>query len=478
MELFKKQFILSKTRVDLPTWKEAQIKDYTLQVHPDLPYTSVQNGNTEIHLLGDLYDWVIPFQTNLQILNSLKESDSIFEYIEQLENISGQFVLIFKIGENLFIHTDACAQCEVYYDTTFSTFASQPKLLSRAIELIPHEDQNLNNFFNSTEFLSKKVYFGNITHARNVKHLQPNHHIDITNHKVVRHFPMVPIKPVPLDESAGRATVMILGYLKAIAHRYRMAMAVTAGYDSRVLFLSSIDLPCQYFVYKHSYMNDDHFDITVPQTLTNIYDKKFDIIPDLPKSETTYGDDYEQSIDFPRFPPLPSKGYQEHIYVNGNISEVGRNYFGYHKNINAKDLAYLNGYKKNKFVIAEYEEWIKNNKAIFDTFGYNLLDMFYWEEKMGNWAAKAKTEGNALGLNQVSPFNSMGLLNIMLSSRRELRDSHHNILYNRIIELIDPNSLKIPINPNRKQNIIRLMKKLKVYNIYRFIGVKLQLLKL
>jgi hypothetical protein len=478
MDIFKRQFILSKTKVDLPSWEEIQIKDYTLQIHPDLPYTTVQKGKTEIHLIGDLYDWVIPFQTNLQILESLNEGDSVLNYIQQLENISGQFLIIFKIGDCLFMHTDACAQFEVYYDTSFSVFASQPKLINRAIELTPYKDEELNAFFDSKEFSSKGVFFSNTTHASNVKHLMPNHHIDITNGSNVRHFPIVPIKPVPLDESAGRATVMIKGYLKAIAHRYRMAMAVTAGYDSRVLFLSSLDLPCQYFVYKHSYMNDDHVDIALPQILTSLFDKKLDIIPDIPKDQTQYGDAYEQSIDFPRFPPIASKGYDEHVYVNGNISEVARNYFGYHKNINAKDLAYLNGYKKNKFVIAEYEEWIKRNKVIFEKFGYDTLDMFYWEEKMGNWAAKAKTEGNALGLNQVSPFNSMGLLNILLSSRRELRDSHNNILYNRIIELSEPKAKRIPINPSRKQKIIRLMKKIKIYNLYRFIGVKLQLLKL
>jgi hypothetical protein len=115
---------------------------------------------------------------------------------------------------------------------------------------------------------------------------------------------------------------------------------------------------------------------------------------------------------------------------------------------------------------------------LFHNNGYHVLDMFYWEEKMGNWAAKAKTEANALGQNLISPFNSTELLTILLCTRRSHRDSHKNKLYNRIAELMEPKAIGIPINPCRKQKVITTMKALRIYNLYRYLGVKLQLLKL
>jgi hypothetical protein len=478
MDLFKRQFILSKVPVDLPNWNEVKINDYTLKTHPTIPYTFTKKGDTELHLIGDLYDWVIPFQTNQQILDSIKEGSTFESYVEQLDIFTGQFVLIIKIKEKIVILSDACAQSEIYYDTTFSVFASQPKLICRAIELTPHQNKKLKNFFLSKTFRAKGVFFGELTHVSNVKHLRPNHHIDISQQKINRHFPCAPARLAPLDEAAGRTSVMLRGYLKAIAHRYRMAMAVTAGYDSRVLFISSLELPCLYFVQQHKSMNDNHCDITIPQQLALNFDKEFTVIADLPKDKTEYGDQYTHSIDFPRFPPKPSTGYDDHIYVNGNISKIARNHYGYHKNISAKELAFLSGFKNNKFAIAEYQKWIDSSKDIFEKYGYNLLDMFYWEEKMGNWAAKAKTEGNALGFNQVSPFNSLALLSLLLSSRRELRDSHNNVVYNRIIELFEPSALSFPINPGKKHKVIQLMKSLKIYNLYWYLGVKFQLIKI
>jgi hypothetical protein len=478
MSQFAKQFILTKVNLSLSGWKWVKIDDYSLYTHPALQYTYSSFADTELHLLGNVYDWVIPFQTNQQILDSLAKAENFEKLTEQLAHLTGQYVIIYKSNENLIVLNDACGQSEVYYDTTLSTFATQPKLIGKVIELEPYTNAEQLKFFESSEFKNKGVFFGELTHISNVKHLTPNHHINIKQGKVVRHYPTTALKPMLIDEAAGRASIMLKGYLKAIAHRDRMAMAVTGGYDSRILFLASLDLPCQYFVQKHSNMSNDHYDIAIPKQLTKLFGKEFTVIPDLPKSESVYNDDYVQSVDFPRFLPLASQTYAEHIYINGNISEVARNYFGYHKQVNAKNLAYLNGFKNNMVVIEEYRKWLSTNGMLFHNNGYHVLDMFYWEEKMGNWAAKAKTEANTLGQNLISPFNSTELLTILLCTRRSHRDSHKNKLYNRIAELMEPKAIGIPINPCRKQKVITTMKALRIYNLYRYLGVKLQLLKL
>jgi len=169
--------------------------------------------------------------------------------------------------------------------------------------------------------------------------------------------------------------------------------------------------------------------------------------------------------------------YSGFTYINGNISEIARNYFGYQKKPTARNLAFLNGYKNSKAVINEYQDWMDKNVPLFEKFGYNLLDMFYWEEKMGNWCAKAKTEGFAMGVKSISPFNSRQLLTLLLSTNRKHRDSFNNVLYNRIIELLAPEAACLPINPNKKHKLIGIMKTLHIYNTYRYIGTKLQLLR-
>ena len=312
----------------------------------------------------------------------------------------------------------------------------------------------------------------------NVKHLLPNHYIDIEEKKVKRFFPYSAIELISINHAAKKACEMIKGYIEAASYRSKLAMAVTAGYDSRVLFLASLDVNCKYFVYKHSNMNNQHHDIVIPQKLTKLYNKNFSVIPDVKCSQEKIDSNYEKSIDFPRIGTQSSQYYENHIYLNGNISEIARNYYGYHKFVSPEDLAFLNGYPNEKLVSEEYKKWLETSSEIFEKYGYNVLDMFYWEEKMGNWAAKAKTEASALGRNVFTPFCSRELLITLLSTQRKYRDSHHNKLYNKIIKNFSPKVSKIPINPCKKQKIIRLMKTLRIYNLYQHFQVKYRLLKI
>lgn len=479
MSLFQGQFLFTKQIPEshLTDWNKVEIDDYTLLSHPSLNITSAKGNNFELHLIGDVYEWVNPFQTNQQILNSLVKNPTFDKVLEELAGYTGRFLLFYLSSDALHIVNDACAQHEVYYNNSFTAFGSQPKIIGLVDKHSPLTNKAANNFFKSKSFLSKKVFYGNKTHVHNIKHLLPNHHLDIKNKRIVRNYPFEPLNHLSLNEAAGRASLMLKGFLKAIAHRERIALAVTAGYDSRVLFLASLELPCNYFVQKHLYMTNTHHDITIPSQLTKMFGKEFTIIPDIPKQQTVYPEGYETSIDFPRFLNIPSVLYQDYTYVNGNISEIARNYYGYLKKPSARNLAFLNGYKNARAVINEYQDWIDSNENLFKTNGYNLLDMFYWEERMGNWAAKAKTEGCAMGQKFISPFNSRLLLTILLSTDRKLRDSHSNVLYNRTIELLEPEALNIPINPCRKRKIIEFMRTLRIYNTYRYIGIKLQMLK-
>lgn len=476
MKEFRGQFLFTTKNDIFFDWDKVIINKYFLYFHPELNYEVVKNKAVEIHLLGNIYDWEKHTLSNHEILNTLSKANSLDDFLVQLSKYAGQFVLIYKSNEKFILLNDACAQNEIYYDTGFSAFGSQTKILEKVINPEPYKEEENNHFFESQAFLKKRIFFGEKTHRSNVKHLLPNHFICLNDKKVKRFYPTIPIHIIPVDEAAEKAARILQGTIKAVAVRNKIAMAVTAGYDSRVLFLASINLKCKYFIYKHENMGDDHYDIIIPNKLTSLFEKEFSVIPDLKKDQINYSDNYLNCIDFPRFQTYAGQDFTNHVYLNGNISEVARNYYGYHKNLNSKDFAYLSGYANSKMVIAEYENWLKN-KPGFEKLGFNYLDMFYWEEKMGNWAAKAKTESNALGKLVFSPFNSRELLEVLLSTKRKYRDSHNNILYNKMINILSKETSQLPINPGRKRKIIGFMKRMKIYNLYRHIGIKLQMLQ-
>lgn len=479
--MFRQQFLLTKDKNFELRWNKYTVGNYYLHIHPDLEHTYAKKNQIEIHLLGSLYDSANPELLNRDIIENLVFSEAAEKLFTDISKYSGEFILIYKRNEEILIFNDACALSEIYYDDSYSCFGTQPKLLTKIIKTIPHDDPDAIDFYTSDIFKKKCLFVGESTHVKNIRHLLPNHYINLNKKETSRFYPIKAISELPLDEVARRASSMIKGYIKAMSLRHNTAIAVTGGYDSRVLFLASLETKSKYYVTKHPNMTDSHYDISIPRLLTSLYNKDFHVVPENLNTNNDLNKEYCNSIDFPRYLNLADKILEDHAIINGNISEVARNYYGYYDHVSSEDLAFLIGYSDYKFPSKQYDIYLKKNNTLFERTGYHLLDMFYWEEKMGNWAAKAKTESSALGDTVVSPFNSRDLLTILLSVKRKYRDAHFNRLYDRIIFHLSSGNksvLEIPVNPGRKQRIIRIMKKLGIYNLYRNIGLRTRMLQI
>ncbi|MDZ7739357.1 MAG: hypothetical protein U5K32_09920 [Bacteroidales bacterium] len=472
---YRKQFILTCSKdFDLP-WESKSIDSYRLYFHPELETYHTRNGDLELYLLGFLYDYRKPELGNSEILELLSRSSSFEEFIESLSHFSGHFVIIYHSGDDLRILNDAGAQKEIYYDSNFTSLGSTPKLLGRSVRVVPHTSPDAISFYSSSEFLRRKEYIADTTHLKNIHHLFANHSIDLNKKQVERYFPNKAIEPVSVSRASELAREMLTGFIKAASLRKKLSMGVTGGYDSRTLFLASVGVDCRYYVSKLDHMSDDHYDITVPLRLTESFNKEFKVITDRRDLDTDEKRLMDESIDYPRYPKKLGEFFNDHIIVNGSLSEIARNVFEYHRKVNGKDLAYLYGYMNDRFVEKEYQEWLDNSKHYFRDYGYNVLDMFYWEERIGNWAAKAKTEMSSLGREVYSPYSSHLLLETLLSTPRRQRDRQRNKLYNLIIKEFSPENSNIPVNPHSKNKLQKLMKTMGIYDLSQKTRLKLRL---
>lgn len=476
--MFRKQFLLTKNESDFPNLSKAQsIGDYNLHLGLDSEYCFVKKGNSEFHLLGSLYDYEHVEFSNEQLLETISQARNIGDVLKISDDYCGVFVLIVKLDDEIFLFNDATGQKELYYDDDFTCFGTQPKLLGLAVDLVDHTDKEAVEYYNSEIFKSHKLFVGNTTHKRNIHHLLPNHLLNVREKSNQRFFPNEALEKKSLESVAKESSIMLRGFVAAVAKRNKIKMPVTGGYDSRILFLASLDVDCEYYVSHLPHMDKSHHDIAVPQRLTSYYDKEFIVEDHNTYTEGLLNSDYLHDLDFPR----KKDAYQVNdgsIYLTGNVSEVARNYHGYHSNATAEDLCFISGNWKLSFAIKQYSDWLRD-KPIFAKYGYHYLDMFYWEDKMGIWSAKGKSENFALGRDIIIPYNSRSLLKLLLSTKRKNRDSHFNHLYDMLIKELsgnDKNIMSIPINPSKKQSIIRLLKYLRLYNLYRHIGVKTRML--
>lgn len=475
--MHKNQFLLTTQPIDLPDWKVCKVEEYKLFVHPEMSFSQVQGKDCNIYLVGDVFSWKDPHLKNEDILGLMVGVSSFEELISQSDKLCGNFVFIYSDSNALKLFHDCGGQYEVFYDSEFGCIGSQAKLLKKACQLHCHTAKDPREYYDSAVFFSKKLFIGESTAWENIHHLLPNHYLDIRNKKRVRFFPMASIKENELNSVAEKVAAMLKGFIRAISLRSPVAIGVTGGFDSRLLFLASLDIDAAYYVLQGVHMDNNHPDIQLPQKLTKHYGKEFHVLEDAIVQPDDVDESYKLSIDFPRNLSYSLVHFSNHYLINGGISEVGRNCYGYFKRASGADIAYLLGYGKDSFVGSEYDRWLKADDS-FKEFGCNYLDMLYWEERVGVWQAKASSEAYALGTKVFVPFNCRDLILELLSVDRKLRDYHLSELHKRITDVLaegDTSITKLGYfsgnNPSKVRKIVAL-KRLGLYNIYRSFALK------
>ena len=139
---------------------------------------------------------------------------------------------------------------------------------------------------------------------------------------------------------------------------------------------------------------------------------------------------------------------EEQVCVKGNCAETTRCYFHPHREprkINAETLAYVAHMTGNRYAIGQFDFWLEDARVV-EEFSYNTLDIFHWEQKMGNWQAMSQLEWD-IAQEVFTPFNCRELLTLLLSVDQEFRKPPDHTLHMRIIETLWGEILREPINP-------------------------------
>lgn len=450
------QFILTKYLLSNP---KLQIGDYYLY-YKDIELTVYKSEftGTELYLLGFLYDWQFPYLSNYDILRNIS---AYYFPSDILDKYSGHFVLIYKTAKQLIIINDCCSQYHLFYDNKFRVFASQPKLIDKVIDC-----KLRNDYYMSDRF--KGFYVGDETQYTNIRQLMPNHYLDVQGKNTIRFFPRWKSEKNPLSFVALKAIEMIKGYIKAAAYRKKLAVTLTGGYDTRILFGATKDIDCDYFTLKTDYMTSWHPDIKIPLKIIEKYKKDLKIISTdrvkISDHKDIYGDTIRDFTDYPYLIFEDFKDFKDHQVVMGSLSEVFRGFWDNYYFVSPKLLACLAGNNQTNI----YSKWLSENESLFRNCGYNIFDMFFWEERCVNFISKIN---KILWMNHDvwNVFNSRDLICLLLSADKKFRDYDKNILYDEMIGYMTPEFIKIPVNPYFKGRIIKLMKVLRIYKIYKHI---------
>jgi hypothetical protein len=110
---------------------------------------------------------------------------------------------------------------------------------------------------------------------------------------------------------------------------------------------------------------------------------------------------------------------------------------------------------EHPFAVRKFSEWLQEAD---DLLGFDVLDIFYWEQRAGSWFASNCLEFDSTWRDVFIPYNGRMLLVDMLSADIELRKGPPYPLYVQLMRHLWPEVLSEPINPRPRWRGLRRIK--------------------
>lgn len=487
---YRRQFLLARQPLaELEGWHRFQIDKNYLHVHPDLQTTIGHGSTITLTLLGYIFDPKVHQLSNQDILNRILAAAKDFNsFIQALKPYTGRYIVFYRDQDSVHLVSDALALREVYYCQKKNQVicASQPNLLVRfsSPKIQNSTDAELLDFVNNhmPRVRNGRLWVGDGTPFEAVKHLLPNHYLDLARMTSHRFWPNKQLNRLELDDVVSIGASFLKGALKAAAYRYPLMLAVTAGEDSRTLLAASKDISSSiyFFINKHDGLRDHSSDIRIPKDMFRRIGIPFHIHHILKDVPDEYKRIFLQNTFFSREQMLPMiyNVYQEHHSEKVNIlgvGEVGRTkFFNEPKNLTPYYLSYMLRYRRSSFAVRECESWLAEARYVARRFGLNLMTLFWWEVLIGNWGAVGNSESD-IAIEEFDPYNSHLLYEMFLSVDAKYRTFKNNILFKELIKFMWPELLELPFNPpdSRRDRMIMVLHKLGIESTLRTLKARL-----
>lgn len=468
--LYRRQFVLATRSVNgldgREGWAELVLGDrLVLTVHPDLEMHHLSRGDFTLVLLGYLFDPLRPELTNAECFRNLArggECPTFAEVVQRTASLGGRWLLLYKNRGELKLFNDPFGSRQTFYHVNGAEkwCASQPHVIAQQLNLPRSMDPDLLGFVSAPLFAeTENRWVGDGTLYEGITHLLPNHYLDLAAGSAVRYWPSRKFEHLPLEQAAVSISNLLKGLLASASRRQPLLLAVTAGWDSRVLLAVSRDWRSRiyYFTQQFGAMTDAHADLTTPARLLKRLGVKHhinrcpeDVDPAF--KEMVYRN--VSTIQSETKIPLYYDFYQHHsgsLNVSGNGSEIGRNYLRFPANPrNGEELADSFGRKEDPYATRCLQRWLEKTQPVADQCELDINDLFYWEQRwMGNWGASWNADLD-IAIEEFMPFNCRAIMELFLSTDKKCRRYKTPAIHRAIIVHCWPEALSEPFNPHRK----------------------------
>jgi hypothetical protein len=482
--VFRRQFLMAPNICSsLGHWQHINVGQHHLYAHPDIEVTTVASVDAEVTvtLLGYIVDPNWPDKSNADILSTIANiADSVESIGDYLCSVSGRFVLIISTARETLLFHDPCGLRRVCY-TQFKGgvfVGSQPSILK---EVLPLKDGARLQAYTGSSYATTHIEHwipSGCSLFEDVYYLIPNHYLRFSTLGQTRYWPKQVLPRRRADGVVAEASDLLKRLMVAANKRFKLALPLTAGWDSRILLGASKSICNTIYFYTLQYRDLDRRsdDIRIPAKLLrslglshSLIDCRNAVVPDAFRDTYVRNAALAHMHDWGTIAYGMSDAYpQDRVCIKGSCCEIARcSYYRYgtHQPISSPDqlMALERGWYAMPFVRDQISSWYHRVRAVAEDMKVDILDLFYWEHRMGAWQAQSQLEWDIVH-ETYTPFNHRGLLELMLGVPAKLRSAPHYSLYRMILTELWPEVLRQPMNrPTAKRRVANILGRAGMY---------------
>jgi len=472
---------------DLTNWTSKKFNDFFVYHDPLLNFVTQKNKGAEIFTLGIILDPYNKWINNEAILDRccslLYASER--DFWDYVDTLSGRFILFVNTDQLSFVIQDAAGNRSLFY-----SIDGINTLLSSHSELIANiHDKRISD--DASEFMSQpsfqknnnRYFPGRFTPYRSIFSLTPNTLLHVDDGKIVRFFPRsesksYKVNPGLLDE----LEFLLITQVQLLSEKYRLAVSLTAGIDSRLTFASCRENLQGIFAYTYVVdeltKQDSHIasllcdKLHVPHK-TWYCSKKFEdsLLQKFLKNTSFVSTSYRARIAKMLLQNYPT----DHLHLKSNMPDIMKAHYRrrfaflpYQSSSIVFSRLYGIGYK-SEFVRKAFDDFIcvtgLKNEVVYN---YDIYDLFYWEHHFGVGQSLNLCEWD-IAQDSYILFNNREILKRMIQI--PMRDRLAFKLYHQLIERMCPDISGFKINPQKKIQPLYKVRRLIKSALLRFKAV-------
>lgn len=399
--------------------------------------------------------------TEMDLLDRILGINSIGEISKYISSLCGRFSIFIFYDKEGYVFHDPTGLRTVYFSTSLSrsVFGTQPLILGEFGTLEAGYKSEL--FFHSDYFKTADEYWlpCGLSVYENVEQLVPNHYLRLSEKKQVRFWPYAQIERFSFNDLVDFLSDYLVDAIRHANKRFDLILPLTSGLDSRLLLAASRDVANDLGFYTRIHKSNislSHQDLVIPSKILKAIGQKHNIVVADQQIPPSIEERYKLNNSTSRFQDCATlfstgAGILKDKYVMyGNVSELIkiRKPSKSYSSLSSFDII-PDGWFDIGFVKHTLEDWFAIAIDIEKEFGIHPYELFYWEHRLGNWAARAYNE-NDFAFEVYTPFNSRAVLSAALMLDINMRALPEAKLHKTIIKRLWPEIDSFPYNQKSK----------------------------